>query len=45
MRDVDPRQDREWKSILRSIGIPMAGFGSGGRMGGVDEKTWYRRNN
>ena len=44
MRGVDPKQDREWKSILRSRGIPMAGFNSCGRMEGVDEKTWYKRN-
>lgn len=44
MRDVDPKQDKEWKSILRSRGIPMAGFNSCGRMEGVDKKTWYKRN-
>lgn len=44
MRDVDPKQDREWKSILRSRDTCMAGFNSCGRMGGVDAKTSYKRN-
>ena len=43
MRDADPKQDTEWKSILRSRDIRMAGFNSCGRMGGVDAKTSYKR--